>query len=189
MQHEVQQGDLLFGYRVRDHVLVVLLAYLALESAPDVRVDVRRFFLVHFAVQPLLDALEVNVSHGAGTLARRDDRVVGLLLGQAYPAQLLVLAAGSLGALLARSLAGTKTRVSSLLHLQLFLVTCAEPISIHRVLLVTTHDRGVECLHVGRDAALTDGVVVRPEASPRVLYLTASRPEIVVVVVNFVGLF
>lgn len=56
-----KQRHLLAGLGVRDGVLVESLAYLALQTSPDVRVDKRRLLLVLLALQPLLDAIEMDI--------------------------------------------------------------------------------------------------------------------------------
>ena len=56
MQVELEQRDLLVCAWVVDHIMILGLTKLALQSTPDVRVDVLGFLLVLLAFEPLLDA-------------------------------------------------------------------------------------------------------------------------------------
>ena len=74
----------------------------------------------------------------------------------------------------------------ALFHLQLLLVAGAEAIAIQSLLLIATHDRRIQRLHVRCNTSLADGVMVRSEASSRILSdISAARPEIIVELVLF----
>ena len=64
-----EKAHLLACFGMGHGILVECLADLALKASPDVRVDVRGFFLVLLALEPFLDALEMDEFDGADALA------------------------------------------------------------------------------------------------------------------------
>lgn len=88
MNIEHQQRDVLARLRMLYQILVKSLANFAFKSSPDVGIHIRRLFLVLFCLQPLPNALQMNVFYGAGALAWIDDWVPNriILRRQANPA-------------------------------------------------------------------------------------------------------
>jgi hypothetical protein len=57
-----------------------LLTKLTLESFPTIRFNILAIFSTSLGVQPLPEALKMDVAHGACALARRDQRVMSFIL-------------------------------------------------------------------------------------------------------------
>ncbi len=68
MDFELEERHLLVCVGNCYDVLVLRLAYFALQASPDVRIDVRRLLLVLFALQPLLNTGQVDVPHRTDAL-------------------------------------------------------------------------------------------------------------------------
>jgi hypothetical protein len=85
----LEECDLLAGLE-EGRVGVGVLADFALELLPDVGVDEGRLLHVLLALEPLADALQVDVRQRACALAGRDQRVPHLVFTQTDPAHRLL---------------------------------------------------------------------------------------------------
>ena len=79
----LEKRNLFPCFWMRYSVFVECLAYLAFQASPDVGVDHGSFFLVLFAIQPFLDALNMNPFDRADAFASRNYRVVWFVLAKA----------------------------------------------------------------------------------------------------------